>query len=79
MTEPKPLYWTNEKPEPLKFLAEIIRVQTMESNAIRVTMELSESETVLMAHLAECRRRGALLDIVAIPKIIEQVKESYGL
>ena len=53
----------------LNFLAEIIKVQTMESGAIRVTLDLPEHETVLMAKLAECKRMGALLEVTAIAKV----------
>ena len=49
----------------LKFVAEIIKVQTMESGAIRLTLDLPEHETVLMAKLAECKRMGAVLEIKA--------------
>lgn len=49
----------------LKFVAEIIKVQTMESGAIRLTLDLPEHETVLMAKLAECKRMGAVLEVSA--------------
>ena len=54
--------------EPLTFYAEIIKVQTMESGAIRLTLDLPEHETVLMAKLAECKRQGAVLDVTAEPR-----------
>ena len=62
---------------PLKFWAEVIKVQTMESGAIRLTLDLPENETVLMAQLAECKRRGAVLEIKATPKV-EEPKIEYG-
>lgn len=49
----------------IKFHAEIIKVQTMESNAIRLTLELPEDEIEQMAQLAECRRQGIYLVIEA--------------
>jgi hypothetical protein len=60
--------WSNR----LGFWAEIIKVQTMESGAIRLTLDLPENETALMAKLAECKRVGALLNIKAIPIVKQQ-------
>lgn len=66
--------------EPLQFWAEVIRVSTMESGAIRVVLDLPEHETVLMAQLAECKRRGAVLDVTAEPRFEkDEVEKSYGL
>ena len=80
MSERQAAYNANE---PLVFYGEIIKVQTMESGAIRLTLDLPEHETVLMAKLAECKRRGAVLDIEAVPKAPseEQTKKSalYGI
>ena len=61
----------------LKFVAEIIKVQTMESGAIRVTLDLPEHETVLMAKLAECKRMGAVLEVKAMANVPESVPK-YG-
>lgn len=63
--------------ESLAFKAEIIKVQTMESGAIRLTLDLPEHETVLMAKLAECKRWGAILDIVA-EAITSEKQDEYG-
>jgi hypothetical protein len=62
----------------LVFWAEIIKVQTMESSAIRLTLDLPETETVLMAKLAECKRLGAILDIKAIPIVKQQVNNAIS-
>ena len=64
----------------LSFYAEVIKVQTMESGAIRLTLDLAEHETVLMAQLAECKRRGAVLEIEATPKVAKKEQATdYGL
>lgn len=58
--------------ESIKFWAEIIRVQTMADGAIRLVLEAPETETMLLAQMAECRRRGAILEIEAIAKVQEK-------
>ena len=76
MTEPRPEYNAGEA---LRFWAEIIRVQTMADGAIRMIFEAAENETVLLAQLAECRRRGAILEIEARPKAPDSKPNLYGL
>ena len=56
-----------EKNEQIEFQAEVIRVQTMESGAIRVTFDLPEHSIMQMAQLAECKRWGAVLTVVCTP------------
>lgn len=46
------------------FQAEVIRVQTMESNALRITLEMPEHLVNIAAILIECKRQG-------IPLILE--------
>ena len=57
-----------EKSEKIEFQAEVIRVQTMESGAIRVVLDLSEDSIMQMAQLAECKRWGAVLNVEATPE-----------
>lgn len=57
--------------DPLHFQAQIIKVQTMQDMAIRVTFDLPESMTEIARELMEAKRRGAILEIAAIP--VEQV------
>ncbi len=54
--------------EPIRFTAEIIRIQTMASGAIRYVIETSESDIDVMLSMAECRLRGALLEVAALPR-----------
>ena len=56
-----------EKKEKIEFSAEVIRVQTMESGAIRVTLDMSEDSIMQMAQLAECKRWSAVLHVVCTP------------
>ncbi|CAK0768414.1 conserved hypothetical protein [Gammaproteobacteria bacterium] len=50
----------------IKFTAEVIKVQTMERDyAIRLTLDLAEDETQVMAMLAECKRQGIPLTFIA--------------
>jgi len=53
--------------EKIEFHAEVIKVQTMADNAIRVTLDLSEDSIMQMAQLSECKRWGVVLSIVATP------------
>lgn len=61
----------SDEPKMIHFAAEIIKVQTMQDMAIRVTFDLPESLTDVARELMEAKRRGAVLEIAAIP--IEQV------
>jgi hypothetical protein len=56
---------------PIHFPAEIIKVQTTQDMAIRVTFDLPEALTDIAMWLMEVKRRGATLEMAAIP--IEQV------
>jgi len=53
--------------EKIKFQAEVIRVQTMADGAIRVVLDMAEDNIMQMSQLAECKRWGAVLNIVAEP------------
>jgi len=56
----------------INFTAEVVKVQTMASDyAIRVTLDLPESMTGIAMQLMECKRRGAVLEIAAVPVIQE--------
>ena len=58
----------SEKKEKIEFHAEVIRVQTMADGAIRVVLDMSEDCIMQMAQLAECKRWGAVLSVVATPE-----------
>lgn len=49
------------------FLAQIIKLQTMVDGAIRVTIDLPETAVQTMALLAECKSRGGLIEVAAVP------------
>jgi hypothetical protein len=54
--------------EVIAFTAQVIKVQTMaHDNAIRVTMDLNEGNTVTMAKLAECVRFGTEMQVTVKP------------
>jgi len=57
----------SESNEKIECQAEVIRVQTMESGAIRVVLDMAEDSIMQMAQLAECKRWGAVLNVVATP------------
>lgn len=54
--------------EKIKFQAEVIKVQTMADGAIRLVLDMSEDSIMQMAQLAECKRWGAVLNIIATPE-----------
>ena len=55
--------------EPIKFYATVEKVQTMTDYGIRITLDMSEGNTMIMAMLAECKRMGVILDIEATPTV----------
>jgi hypothetical protein len=54
--------------DPITFYAEVIRISTMESGAIRVVFDLPENAIMQAAQLMECKRQGAVMDVVADPR-----------
>jgi len=63
-------------PAAIRFYAQVYKVQTLVDNGIRVTLDLAETETVIMAKLAECQRFGSLLNVTAIPFVTERNNET---
>jgi hypothetical protein len=57
--------------EVIQFPAQIIKVQTMQDGAIRLTLDLPETQIETARLLMECRARGGLLEIAAVA--IDQV------
>jgi hypothetical protein len=50
----------------IEFTAQVIKVQTMHAdNTIRLTLDMNETETMVMAQLAECARFGVVMRIIA--------------
>ena len=50
----------------ITFTAEVYKVQTLTDGGIRVTLNMSENETMVMAQLAECQRWGVVLQVTCI-------------
>lgn len=51
----------------ITFVAEVYKLQTLVDNGVRVTLDLPETCIMQMAQLAECKRAGVVLNIVATP------------
>lgn len=52
-----------------------MKVQTMATDlSIRLTLDLPEYMTLILAQLAECKRQGAILRIKAEPVVPEDVE-----
>jgi hypothetical protein len=59
--------------EAITFPAEIIKVQTMQDGAIRLTLDLPADRVATAALLMEANQRGAVLEVAAVP-IDKQIK-----
>jgi len=53
-------------------------VQTMADGAIRLVLDLSEDSIMQMAQLAECKRWGAVLNVVAKPEVKDDGNTGNG-
>lgn len=53
--------------EPIKFYAEVAKVQTT-VDGIRVVLDLGEPGIEVMRALAECKQNGVVLNVEATPK-----------
>ena len=53
----------------IEFDASVIRVQTMESGALRVVLDMPEDSIPQMAMLAECKRNGIYLHVRCEAKV----------
>ena len=51
--------------EPIRFDAEVYKVQTLVDGGVRVTLNLPETAIAQMAQLAECQRFGVAIRIKA--------------
>ena len=62
--------------EVIHFPAQLIKVQTMVDGAIRLTMDMPETQIETAKLLMECKLRGGLLEIaaVAIDQVINNMK-----
>ena len=64
----------------IQFTAEIVKVQTLADEGIRLTFNLSEDCIPQAAMLMECKRKGMILEFSAtIPEETEQKGDNYGL
>jgi len=65
--------------ETISFYATVEKVQDMADNAIRVYLDLPESAIDAMAKLKLCKNNGAVLEIVATPRLsMEENKEWHS-
>jgi hypothetical protein len=51
----------------IRFPAEIIKIQTMQDGAIRVTVDLPETMIDVASDLMKVKRAGGTLEIAAVP------------
>ena len=55
--------------EPIVFIAEIYKVQTLVDNGIRITLNLPETAILAAAQLMECKRLGVAGDVTYTPMV----------
>lgn len=60
----------------IEFVASIAKVQTLVDGGIRLTLDLPEHETLVMAQMAEMKRLNGLVKIHAEP--YENITETNG-
>ena len=63
-----------KKSKVIQFKATVYKVQTLVDNGLRLTLDLSEKELDTEKSMMECKTRGALLEIAAVPVKVE-IKE----
>ena len=61
--------------ETINALFEVIKVNTMASGAVRITLEADETRTDLLQKLADVKRGGGLLETVMLPVLPREEKE----
>ena len=59
----------------IKFKAQVSKVQTLADGGIRVTLDLSENDIKQAGELMQVKQAGAILEIVAIPVILDPLTE----
>ena len=60
----------------IEFVAQIAKVQTLVDGGIRLTLDLPETETLVMAQMAEMKRLNGVVKINAEP--YEDIAEING-
>jgi uncharacterized protein YbaR (Trm112 family) len=59
----------------LRFKAQVWQIKTLVDGGINITLALSENEIEQVAGLLECKRRGAILEVAAIPVLMNKEME----
>ncbi|MFA5716040.1 MAG: hypothetical protein WC998_09880 [Candidatus Paceibacterota bacterium] len=54
--------------KPIRFCAQVSKVQTMSDMGLRVILDFSEADIMQAAMLMECKKMGVILDIEATPR-----------
>jgi len=57
---------TNSNAQVIKFPAQVVKVQSMQDGALRITLDMPEHLTDIAALLMESKRQGGLLEIAAV-------------
>ena len=69
----------SDEPEPIRFTANVVKVQTMVDGGIRLTLDLLPPTTdEAVMSLMNYRRPGIILECAAIAIDIETIKKEEG-
>jgi hypothetical protein len=59
--------------DPITFVAQVARVQTLADGGLRVVFDLPETVILEAAQLMECKRQGIALSVEIVPADEEEV------
>jgi len=62
----------------IKFQAQVWSIKTLVDGGMNVTLSLSDKNIKQVSQLLECKKRGALLEVAAVPVVVkvENAKET---
>jgi hypothetical protein len=63
----------------IKFKAQIFKIQTLVDGGIRITLDMSEKDIRQAGELMQARQAGAILEVVAVPVIVNPLLEESNL
>ena len=57
----------------IRFKAQVQKVQTLADGGLRLTLDLAETEIQTATAMMECKQRGAVLEVAAVPVLSDKV------
>lgn len=59
----------------IKFQAQVWSIKTLVDGGMNVTLSLSDKDIKQISQLLECKKRGALLEVAAVP-FVQELKDA---